>query len=119
MRPSRPTSVRGWQKFGAGAVSNRGEFLLNKGESTDNGDVGVKVVDIYAAKYHLLDAPELPKARVQFFSVPGHTIICEGVFTRGGNRVDLPDLCQDKIKWTVIYINDINYDEGWVFFDLR
>lgn len=92
---------------------------MNKGESTDNGHVGIKVIDIYPAKYHLLDAPDLPKAKMQFFRVPDQTVICEGIFTRGGNRLDLPYLCNDSLEWSVIYIRDINHGENWVFFDLR
>src|SRR5882724_12214273 len=113
VNPSRPSSARGWEKTEVGSISVKGEFVLNKGEATDNGHVGLKVTDIYPAKYHFLDAPDLPKAQVQFFKVPDQTVICEGVFTRGGNRLDLPDLCKNDLEWNVIYIRDVNYDEGW------
>ena len=117
--PTRPPSVHGWQKYETGSITVKGEFVLKKGESTDNGHVGVKVTDIYPAKHHLLDSPELPKAKVQFFRVPDQTVVCEGVFTRGSNRLDLPDLCKNNLEWNVIYSRDVNYDEGWVFLDLR
>jgi hypothetical protein len=119
VKPTRPASVHGWQKYETESLTIKGQFVLSKGESTDNGHVGIRVVDIYAAKYHLLDSPELPRAKVQFFRVPDQTIICEGIFERGGNRLDLPDLCKDNLAWTVIYINGINHSESWVFFDLR
>ena len=118
-KPTRPTSVRGWQKYETGSITVKGEFVLKKGESTDNGRVGIKVVDLYPAEHHLLDSPELPKAKVQFFRVPDQTPICEGVFTRGSNSLTLADLCKNNLDWTVIYIRDVNYDEGWVFLDLR
>lgn len=118
-RPIRPPSVRGWQSVEVGPITVKGEFLLKKGESTHNGRVGLRVTDIYPAKHHLLDSPELPKAKVQFFKVPDHTLICEGVFTRGSNSLTTADLCKNKLEWSVIYIRDVNYDEGWVFLDLR
>jgi|SRR6266404_6952698 len=117
--PTRPLSVRGWQSVEVGSITIKGEFLLRKGESTDNGHVGLKVTEIYPAKHHLLDSPELPKAKVQFFRIPDRTLVCEGVFTRGSNRLDLPDVCKNNLEWTVIYIRDVNYHEGWVFLDLR
>lgn len=118
-KPTRPMTVHGWKQYETGSIGVKGEFVLQKGESTHNDRLGVKVVDLYAAKYHLLDSPELPKAKFSFFRFPDQAVICEGVFTRGSNRLDLPNLCQDKLEWTVIYVRDVNYDEGWVFFDLR
>jgi hypothetical protein len=118
-RPTRPPSVRGWQSVEVGSITVKGEFLLKKGESTNNGRVGLKVTDLYPAKHHLLDSPELPKAKVQFFRIPDQTVICEGVFTRGSNSLTTADLCKNNLEWNVIYIRDVNYDEGWVFLDLR
>jgi hypothetical protein len=118
-RPSRPKSVHGWQSFDTGSITVKGEFVLKKGESIDNGHVSIRVTEIYPAKYHLLDSPALPKARMTFFRIPDQTPICEGVFTRGSNTLDLTDQCKDSLEWDVIYIRDVNYDEGWVFFDLR
>jgi hypothetical protein len=119
VKPTRPRSVHGWQKYDTGSIQIRGEFVLGKDESIDNGHVGIKVLDIYPAKYHLLDSPELPKTKIQFFRVSEQTPICEGIFSRGGNRLDLPDTCKNYLEWTVIYIRDINHSESWVFFDLR
>jgi hypothetical protein len=108
-----------WQKYDTGSITVKGEFVVSRGESVDNGRVGIRVVDVYPAKYHLLDSPELPQAKMQFFRVLDQSPICEGIFTRGGNRLDLPDVCKTDLEWTVIYIRDINYNEHWVFFDLR
>jgi hypothetical protein len=119
VKPIRPTSVHGWQKYDTGSITVTGEFVLSKGESVDNGRVGIRVIDIYPAKYHLLDSPELPEAKMEFFRVADQSRICEGVFTRGGNRLDLPDVCKNDLEWTVIYVRDINHSESWVFFDLR
>src|SRR5882724_10312280 len=62
VNPSRPSSARGWEKTEVGSISVKGEFVLNKGEATDNGHVGLKVTDIYPAKYHFLDAPDTQRS---------------------------------------------------------
>ena len=119
VNPTRPASVRGWQKYEAGPITIQGEFVLQKGESTHNGQFGVRVIDIYPAKTHVFDSPELPKAKIQFFKMADQALICEGVFTRDSNSLTLPDLCHDRLPWSVIYLRDISYSENWVFFDLR
>ncbi|HEX6045614.1 MAG TPA: hypothetical protein VFZ22_14070 [Pyrinomonadaceae bacterium] len=117
--PTPPKSVHGWNAFDTGAITIKGEFLLRKGESTDNGHIGIKVTDIFPVKYQLLDSWEMPKAKIQFFNVADKTPVCEAVFTRGGNGLNTDALCGSRLDWTDIYIRDVNYNEGWVFFDLR
>lgn len=117
--PTRPTQVRGWEPSEVGSTNIKGAFVLEKGQSTDNGKVGVKVIDIYPAQCRLLDSPKMPKAKIQFYKVSDQTIICESTFDRGGNRLDLPDVCKENLEWSVIYVSDINYKEKWVAFDLR
>ena len=116
--PTKPASVHGWEAYQAGAITVKGEFVLNKGESANNGVTGLKLVDIYPSKSHLFDSPELPKVKVQFFRVKDQATLCEGVFDRGGNAVDRLPAC-DSLEWTVLYVRDVNYSEGWAFLDLR
>lgn len=117
--PTPPKSVHGWNAFDTGAITIKGEFLLRRGQSVDNGQIGVKVTDVFPVTYHLLDSWEMPKAKVQFFNVADKTPLCEGVFTRGSNSLTTDALCGNRLEWTDIYIRDVNYREGWVFFDLR
>lgn len=117
--PTPPAAVHGWQKYQSGSVTVQGEFVLHKGESSDNGQFGIRVMDTYPAKTHLLDSPEMPKAKIQFYRVKDQALICEGVFTRGSNSLTLPDLCNDRLPWSVIYVRDVNDSEKWVFLDLR
>jgi hypothetical protein len=115
----RPNSVRGWQESQEGAIKVKGQFVLNKGESTDNGRFGIKILDIYPGKCHLFDIPDFPTTKLQFFRVSDHAVICEWTFKPGSGRLDLPHICKENLDWTAISINEINYKENWVFFELR
>ena len=117
--PTKPTSIRGWQAYESGSITIKAEFVLKKGESTNNGRIGLKLVDLFPSDYHFFDSPELPKVKVQFFLVSNQQVLCEGVFTRGGNALDVPHLCKSDLEWTVLYVRDVNYPEGWAFLDLR
>lgn len=115
----RPTNIRGWEGSRVGSISIKGRFVLNKGESTDNGRFGVKVVDIYPGRCHLFDIPDFPSTRLQFFRASDRFVICEWTFKPGSGRLDLPHICKDDLDWQAISINEINYKENWVYFDLR
>lgn len=119
VNPTRPTTVHGWRPYEAGSTTVKAEFVLNKGESTNDGHVGIQIMDVFPVKYYLLDSAELPKAKVRFFRVKDQTTICEVVFTRGGNSLTRPEFCGGQLPWDTIYIRDVNAREGWVFFDLR
>jgi hypothetical protein len=44
--PAHPGSVPGWKESHEGGVDTVGMLVLKKGESSDNGKVGIRVVDI-------------------------------------------------------------------------
>jgi hypothetical protein len=49
LQPTRPANLTGWHvEPRRDGVTFVGDFVLSKGESTDNGEIGVKVVDIAA-----------------------------------------------------------------------
>ena len=113
--PIRPQAVHGWRTYETGSITVKGEFVLNKGESTNDGHIGVQITDVIPVKYHVLGSAELPKAKVRFFRPQDHTTICEVIFTRGGNGLARPEFCEDQLPWTYLY----SRCQGWVFFDLR
>jgi hypothetical protein len=115
----RPESVRGWEESQVGAIKIKGQFVLNKGDSVDNGRFGIRVVDIYPGRCHLFDVPDFPTTKLRFYKVPDQTVICEWIFKPGSGRLDLPDVCGNQLDWSAISINEINYKENWVFFELR
>jgi hypothetical protein len=116
--PTRPV-VHGWKATQLGSITVKGSFILQKGETTDNGQIGIKLVDVYPAKCRLFNVSELPYAKIQFYKVSDKATICEGLFTLGSHSLDLPHLCGDKLEWNVIYIQDVNFKEGWAAFDIK
>ena len=88
--PKRLSKVRGWEDLRHGDTIIDGIFLLNKGESTDNGKTGIRLVETYAGKCELFNEPEYPKAKLQFYRVSDQAILCESVFDRGGMRLAPP-----------------------------
>jgi hypothetical protein len=118
--PERPSKVRGWEEYRIGTVTYVGDFVLNKGESTDNGKTGIRLVDTYAGTCGLFPFKEreYPKAKLQFYRISDQAILCESIFDRGTMRLT-PPICRADLEWSVISINDINSKDNWIVFDLR
>ena len=122
--PAHPGSVAGWQESQGGGVHTVGTLVLKKGESSDNGKIGVKVVDIGAAdpcaEYGSLQS--LPRVKMQFIQMPQEKVICEEVLTAGSGTSLIAGPCGEKIAdlgVTAISVNAINATDGWVWFELR
>src|SRR5216683_3213072 len=86
-QPSRPDKIEGWKDFvDDSGIRFRGVLLLKKGESSDNGTIGVRVNDIAEAElcgdvgieYHR-------RARLQFFTASGGRVLCEELVADHGN----------------------------------
>src|SRR2546425_11538119 len=85
-QPTRPNGVLGWKDFELNKVHFLGEFVLNKGESSDNRRIGVILADIippnpcgHPGTYH-----GSPKAVLKFFRPSDHRLLCE--FTAVGDN---------------------------------
>jgi hypothetical protein len=122
--PTHPGPVAGWKDSHEGGVHTVGMLVLKKGESSDNGKVGVKVVDINAAdpcaEYGSLQS--LPRVKMQFYQAPQQKAICEELLTAGSSTSLIAGPCGEKIAdlgVTTISVNAINTTEGWVWFELR
>jgi|RhiMethySRZTD1v2_1073278.scaffolds.fasta_scaffold521696_1 hypothetical protein len=116
--PERPSKVRGWEGVRDGETFIDGIFLLNKGESTDNGKIGIRLVETYAGKCRLFNEREYPKAKLQFYRVSDKEILCESIFDRGNTGLE-PPICGADLEWSVIGIIDINSKDKWIVFNLR
>lgn len=117
-QPSRPARVEGWEDSDSGSGFRfRAVLLLKKGESSDNGKIGVKVTDIAEAEqcgdvgieYHR-------RATVQFFSPSDGRMLCEEIVVDHGNSTIG---CGESLGVDVIGVRAISTAEGWVLFDLR
>ena len=117
--PERHIYAQGWQQRDVGAVTLKGHFVLNKGQSVNDGTVGIRVVDIRGGSCSSFREPEYPSTKVQFFSVPDQRILCEDIFRVGGSRLDVIEGCGKSLKWDVLGISAINSKDNWVAFDLR
>jgi len=122
--PAHPGAVAGWKESQEGGVHTVGALVLKKGESSDNGKIGVRVVDIIAAdpcaEYGTLQS--LPRVKIQFYQTPQQTVICEELLTGGSGTSLIAGPCGEKIAdlgVTAISVNAINATEGWVWFELR
>jgi len=118
--PERPSKVRGWEEHRIGTVTFAGDFVLDKGASTDNGKIGIRLIDTYAGKCGLFPFSERgdPQAKFQFYKVSDQAILRESIFPRGTMSLT-PPICNADLGWSVISINDINSKDDWIAFDLR
>jgi hypothetical protein len=119
--PERPSKVRGWEELRDGDMVIDGIFLLNKGESTDNGKIGIRLVETYPGKCGLFPfrEREYPQAKLQFFRVSDQAILCEPIFFRGAIMRLVPPICEADLEWSGIEIIKINTKDNWIVFDLR
>lgn len=122
--PVHPGAVAGWKESREGGVHTVGILVLKKGESSDNGKIGVRVIDIIAADrcagYGTLQ--RIPRVKMQFYEVGQQRVICEDLLTDGSGTSLAAGSCGEKIAdfgVTTISINAVNATEGWVWFELR
>ena len=119
---TRPTKDSRWKDAHVGAIDIMGFFVMSRGESTDNGNLGVKVVDILPAKCRAAFAefPDDPQVILQFYRPADHQVLCEVTLSgRSNTSIDRPDSCGSKTGVSVVGIAAINAKDGWVAFDLR
>ena len=119
-QPTRPPIVEGWKESydKESGVRYCAVLLLKKGESTDNGRFGVKVLDIIEAESCCGDRSSrcYRRAKFQFYRpINGH-ILCEFIVTETTNHVIE---CSESLGVSVVGTGKINTLEGWVLFDLR
>jgi hypothetical protein len=123
VEPARPEKARGWKEIRDGTVVSIGMFVLKKGESTDNGELGVKVVDIIAPKPCADGYAGMAKVVLSFYRPSDKKVLCEeAIFTEGGTSMGTgPPYphCTPEVGLSAISVNAINARDGWVWFDLR
>jgi hypothetical protein len=119
----RPQKVDGWQDTYFSGVHSIAELVLSKGESSDNGELGVKVLDIIPPKPCSDGYAGMPKVVLSFYRPSDKTVLCdEAIFTEGGTSMGTgPPYphCTPEVGLSAISVKAINAKEGWVWFDLR
>ena len=121
-QPDPPKKVEGWKDSYFGGVHSVVELLLHKGESSDNGKLGVKVIDIVAPQPGAEGYAGEPKVVLQFYRPSDKQILCEATFAEGGTVIGTgPPYphCTADVGLSAISVSAINTKDNWVWFDLR
>lgn len=117
--PSRPNQVRGWQEFGSGPSKSIGEFVLQKGQSTDNHIVGVQLVDTVKGRSCSGTESTGPSALVRFFRVSDQETLLELQLTAGNTRlINFNRPLVEEYGLDTIFIRGINTQDSWIWFEL-
>ncbi|HTG14409.1 MAG TPA: hypothetical protein VK747_03980 [Blastocatellia bacterium] len=115
--PLLPTDAIGWNNYKEGTTKFRGKFLLTAGESTDNGTIRIKVVELLRAEFtgDAGDFAARPRVRIAFSRVSdGKTMLSEVYPENGVGATHLPS----EFKIFDVGVRSINLTDGWVYFVL-
>jgi hypothetical protein len=112
--PPYPQSVVGWKYHEENGVGIVGEFVLKKGESTNNGEVQIKIVDLISPDTCADQGTTQSKkrAKIQFVRMADNKVMCEETFPTGGGNLCGKSL--DEFWISSIGIRDINIRDQWV-----
>ena len=116
-------SPSGWKQETIGGTNTviYGDFVLSKGESVNNGEVGITVVDFVPAKCGLFNHPpdDVPQVRLRFFRVSDQKVLYDFTYYRGTGFIIREMDRRGELPWDIIDITAINSNDGWVAFNLR
>lgn len=121
--PSNPSEVLGWQHRNERSLKIQGKFLLRQNQTTDNGEIQIKLVEVLAGK-QCVDAGDerhQPRVTLEFVRLRDH-VVCEETFSEKGSRDFVGTRCGSNLSEfgiLGIYVIGINVKEEWVFFELR
>ena len=120
--PSYPNNVKGWKDYQENGVRQRGNFVLRKGETTDNGKIQIKVLDITAPDPRSEPGTwsSLPKAQLEFVRLSDQKVLCVHTYAEREGRNFSADCGENLVEYGLlgISIRAINLKEQWVFFVL-
>jgi hypothetical protein len=132
--PAYPKSISGWKERDEQGVRIRGDFVLKKGETTDNGKVQVKVIGLIPPNpcAETGTFSRQARARIQFARLSDNKVLFDDIFAENGTmtlstvkdaklyeETDKDAKLYEEFGIHVIYIYDINLTDGWVHFELR
>lgn len=120
-QPMPPDKDRAWVEEKRDGSTFVGPFFLRKGESTEKGKLGVKVVDIVPTRCRssMAEYPDPAKVVLRFYEPFTKNVFCELTLDdKSGNLIDRPDACGGRIDINAVGIVDINTEQNWVVFNL-
>ena len=100
-----------------------GQFFLSRGESTDNGKLGIRVVDFIPSKCRSVFAeyPDPPRVVLEFYRASHKQVLCRVTLDGpiANFSIDREEMCGNRTGFSVVGINGLNAHDGWVAFDLK
>jgi len=115
-QPVRPNEVLGWNTVQIGGLDVVCVLLLNKGESSENNNLGVRVVNIIPGDPCAHPGWQaLRKVELEFYRPADHHIYGSCITGVGNSLLEL----ESEACISAIGIQEINSKENWVVFDLR
>jgi hypothetical protein len=98
--------------------------VLKKGQTTDNGKLQVKLLDIIPGDSCAEAGTTISRARatLQFVWLPEQEVLCEDSFVETSSMAISGSACGKNLGEfgvLAIVIGDVNLKDGWVFFELR
>ncbi len=119
--PERPSSVRGWSELHVYDFLIVAELVLRKGESSDNGSLGVEVVDIVAADpcAERYSRNGTTRVLLRFFRPASGETLCEAEFPNSAAGMPEGPACATRFDIDTVNVYAINAEDEWVWFDLR
>src|SRR5262245_22877533 len=128
--PPYPTGITGWE----GKKNNSGEvnryFVLKSGEATDNGQIQVRVIEIYPTEIWSESGSvrRMARARILVVRLSDNKVLCDDVYPEKGGAILSPQSCHCKSSdFELLRMNNIetfsnisiNVKEGWVSFSMN
>lgn len=120
-QPKHPDNVRGWKDTEVNGVHVIAELVLRKNESSDNGNIGIEVVDILPPEQCVEPNSSLGQPRVvlRFYHPSDRKVLCEDTFRVASARLDSsPCNLAGKSGMMVINVRAVNTMDEWVWLDL-
>ena len=123
-QPRRPMNLSASRETPwGGGVTYVGQFILQKGESTDNGKIGVRLVNITSkpCPFATICLQPEAKASLRFYRPADQSVICETTLDSSSTSYDARRVCAG-LPFTNINVHEINTREDWAcisFFNLE
>jgi hypothetical protein len=112
--PPFPQKVAGWKYREENGVSILGEFVLRKGESTNNKEIQITLVELIPASRWIRQGAEgIDRAKLQFRRMSDKKVVCEETYPA------LTGSCGTALSEFLISgvgVEAINVKEQWVHF---
>jgi hypothetical protein len=118
--PARPSNVRGWQEFQRqDGIKVAGGFLLQKGEATEHGGLGIQLIDTIQGKECRGTESMGPSAVVRFYRTTTKEKILEIELRKANTQlINFNPALVEEYGISTISITEVNTREGWIWFEL-